>query len=191
MYGFGKKYIYDIMINQKYSFGEKEMKKNLKTAGILFLVIFAFDIAGLMLDIFYYEFSVLYLVFDSISVALSLVTSITYLCLLKKSEEYLLKHKKLFLGIMIANIFNGFVAWILTFWIYFSFSKSQSFLFNYRDKTSGQNTVSLDEDSYEEKKIAQDLTERLEELLKLRDKKFISEEEYQQLREQEIKKHFS
>lgn len=176
------------------------MKKNLKLAGNLCLIVFAFDIVSLLLDIFYYPFSVFYVVFDSLSIALSLSTGIIYLSLMNKNAEELFKLKPLFLTLLIVNIFNGFIVWLISSFVYMSVTnKQQKSFFPFATfgeeqkskETTQTEDINLDDDSYKERKIAKDLTERLEELNKLKDKNLISEEEYKSMREEEIKKHFS
>lgn len=178
---------------------EKDMKKTLKLAGILCLVASIFNVASLMLDIFYYTFSVYYIVFDSICFVVSLLTGIIYLSLMNKSEDFILSRKGLFLTLMFLNIFNGLVVWIISFFVYFSITKKQrpanfSPFGNERGESKNETTddslvINLDEDSYKERKIVKDLTEKLEELIRLRDKKLISQEEYKKMREELIKKY--
>jgi hypothetical protein len=176
---------------------ENNLKKTLKIAGILCLLVAVFDVAELMMDFFYYDFSVFYIVIDSVAIALSIVTGVLYLTLMNKEKDYLVKHKNTFLVLTILNIFNGIVAWILSFWVLIVVGREQtgSIWRNFDtqsptpNSTSGtekKSDVELDESSYEERKIAKDLTDKLEELNRLKDKKLITEEEYKKMREDAI-----
>jgi len=173
------------------------MKKTLRLAGILCLIASLFDVASLMLDIFYYTFSVFYVVFDSLCVGLSVATGIIFLSLMDKSEDYLIKRKSLFLTLMILNIFNGLVVWVISFWVQITITKKlqnstfPNFSENKSENKDGSNTINLDEEGYKERKIAKDLTEKLEELLRLKEKNLITEEEYKAMREEAIKKYIS
>jgi len=174
------------------------MKKTLKYGGILCLIASLFDVASLMLDIFYYTFSTYYVVFDSICILLSVGTGIIYLSLMNKTEDYLKSRRGLFLTLTILNIFNGLVVWVISFWVQITVSRRQQvgtfFPFSKengqqkKDNQQDSGSINLDEESYQERKIAKDLTEKLEELVKLRDKKLITEEEYKSMREEAIKK---
>lgn len=174
------------------------MKKTLKLGGILCLIASVFDVTSLMLDIFYYTFSVYYVVFDSICIVLSVGTGIIYLSLRNKSEKFLLSRRALFFTLTILNIFNGLVVWVISFWVqitvtrrqqagaFFPFSKENAEKKDENEENSG--VINLDEDSYKERKIAKDLTDKLEELERLKAKKLINEEEYKTMREDAIRK---
>ena len=71
----------------------KDIKRTLKLAGIISLVINLLNVGSLLLDIFCFEFSTFDVVMDSICIVLTLITGISYLCLAKKSNDYLAKHK--------------------------------------------------------------------------------------------------
>ena len=104
----------------------KEFLRTLKIAGILCLVVSLFNIYSLMMDIFVIEFSVYFIVSDSICLAFSLITGITYLCFLRKSEEKILQQKLVFSILLFLNIFNGLVVWIISFWVLIAVNKLQT-----------------------------------------------------------------
>ncbi len=174
----------------------KEFLRTLKIAGILCLVVSLFNIYSLMMDIFVIEFSVYFIVSDSICLAFSLITGITYLCFLRKSEEKILQQKLVFSILLFLNIFNGLVVWIISFWALIAVNKLQAektavYLNGQSENNfnlSNDETIIVDnKETYEIRQKSQALVTRLEELKKLRDKNLISEEEYNNLRQEAIK----
>lgn len=176
------------------------MKKTLKLAGIFCLFAAIFNIVLLALDIFYYEFSVYDTVADAICLALSVATGTVYLVFMGKNKEYVLKHRSIFLVLAILNIFNNLVVWVIAFWVQMSVNRElQPNVFMHRSEgevkwdnekssTGDEKNIQISEEDYSEKRIAQDLTEKLNELNKLREKKLISEDEYKKMRQECIEK---
>ncbi len=172
------------------------MKKTLKLAGIFCLVAAIFGVVSLTLDIFYHDFSVYDIVFDAVCVALSISTGVVYLVFMNKKQEYISKRRAIFLVLSILNIFNNLVVWVISFWVQMTVNRElQPNIFVHRSESLFENeekkgstvdgkNVHLSEENYSEKQIAQDLTEKLNELNKLREKKLISEEEYKQMRQE-------
>jgi len=135
---------------------------------------------------------------------LSITTGIIYLCYSKKSKEKILKQRKLFFTLSIVNIFNNLIVWVLAFWVQMSFNREmrtagikQIFSIPNNNQQScykkddDENVIIIDEDDYEIKHNAQTLTSRLEELKDLRSKNLISEEEYENLRQEALRKFMS
>ena len=174
----------------------KDFLRTLKIAGILCLVVSLFNIYSLMMDIFVIEFSVYFIVSDSICLALSLISGIIYLCYLKKTEEQILQKKLTFSILLFLNIFNGLVVWIISFWVLIAVNKLQAeksaVYWNKQNENSSNSskdeTIIVDgKETYEIRQKSQALVARLEELKKLRDRNLISEEEYNNLRQEALK----
>ena len=172
----------------------KDIKKTLKLAGVLSLVINVLNISNLMLAIFVDEFSVFAVVEESICIVLTFVTGITYLCLMKKNKEHLIQHKGVFLALTLINIFNSIFVWIIALWVEIAISNIAriEYMKQVLNKTGKSaesgDTIDLNECDYEIKKETENLSESLKELDNLKSKKLISEEEYNELRQSLINK---
>ncbi len=186
----------------------KNIKKTLKIAGILFLVlsviqmfvlgtrIYAVQTGMLKVTVTWFDYAL-----DAVEIALSLVTGIIYLLQLSKQQEDILKQNKLFFGLCMANILNSFAGWVISFWVQIATEQAKKLNFSFvnfaetvtdeanntiREITDDGNIV-VDESGYEVLHT-ETLTTRLEEINRLRNKNLISEEEYTKLRQEAIDK---
>lgn len=171
----------------------KDIKKTLKLAGIMALLVNILNIANLLLNIFVYEFSVFAIVEESICILLTFITGITYLCLLKKSKEEIIKKKGLFLTLSLVNLFNNIFVWIIALWVDIVVSNLSRIaymkqMFNNSNSEQNNQDISISEDDYEIKKETENLSEALKDLENLKSKELISEEEYNELRQNLINK---
>ena len=172
----------------------KDIKKTLKLAGIMALVVNILNIINLFLNIYVYEFSVFAIVEESICIALTFITGIIYLCLLKKSKEQIIQKKGLFLTLSLINLFNNIFVWIIALWVEISVSNLARVAYmkqmfkNAEGSNTDGSTIELNEDDYEIKKETENLTESLKDLESLKSKNLISEEEYNDLRQNLINK---
>lgn len=173
------------------------IQKTLKTAGIWCLVASLIYIFTLIADILLIDFSLYNVILDGISIALAIITGITYLCFSKKSKETILKNKSVFLVFSILNIFTTLIVWFISFWVQTTISKElrtdalKNAFYGQStnetmDNTNNQNTIILDQDDYEIKQAAQTLSSKLEELKNLKAQNLITEEEYEKLRKEAI-----
>ena len=174
----------------------KDIKKTLKLAGIMALLINLLNIGSLLLNIFVLEFSVYAVVEESICIALTFFTGITYLIMIKQSKENILRKKGLFLAISLINIFNNIFVWIISLWVEISVSNLARIaymkkMFNSPNSESGNWDINIAEDDYEIKKETENLTEALKDLENLKNKNLISEEEYVELRQNTINKYLN
>jgi len=180
------------------------IKKTLKTAGIWCLVASLICVCSLLANIYLFEFSLYNIICDVFGIILSTTTGIIYLCYSRKEKEKVLKQRKLFFTLSIINIFNNLIVWVLSFWVQMSLNREIRTtgikqMFNIPNnnqqpqykKGEDDNVIILDEDDYEIKHSAQTLTSRLEELKDLRTKNLISEEEYENLRQEALRKFMS
>ena len=171
----------------------KDIKKTLKLAGIMALLINILNIASLLLNIFVYEFSVFAIVEESICIVLTTITGIIYLCLLKKSKEEIVKKKGLFLALSLINIFNNIFVWIIALWVEIVVSNLARIaymkqMFNSPNAENANGDINIAENDYEIKQETQNLSEALKDLENLKSKNLISEEEYSELRQNLINK---
>ena len=174
----------------------KDIKKTLKLAGIMALIINVLNITNLLLNIFYYEFSVFAVVEESVCILLAFITGLTYLCLLKKSKEQIIKKKGLFLTLSLINLFNNIFVWIIALWVDIVVSNLARIaymkqMFNNTNTEQNNGDINISEDDYEIKKETENLSEALKDLENLKSKELISEEEYNELRQNLINKFLS
>lgn len=167
------------------------MKKTLKISGILCLVASIFNIVTLVIDILSPEFSIYIIVIDSLSVLLSVITGIVYLLSLKKTDEQIIKRNGLYFALLILNIFNSLIVWLISFWVSMavnnaSLEKNAVYLNgneNLGKDTQGENSnTNISRENLEISRNVVRLTERLNELEELKKSKQITEEEYESLR---------
>ncbi len=184
------------------------IKKNIKIAGILFIILSCLQIFALCMRIYsvHVEINKLnYTWFDyacsGVEIVLSLVTGIIYLVLQAKKEEYILKQNKLVFILTIINILNSFAGWVISFWIEIVVEQARRLEYSYINPfgNSGANlnngevlkdengNVIIKEGDYEVLKT-ETLTTRLDELTRLRNKNLITAEEYTKLRQEAIDK---
>lgn len=167
----------------------KQINKTLRLAGILALCINALNVGNLILDIYFGEHVAYYVTIDAVSIALTFATGIVYLCLHKKSEEYLANHKAIFVTLLWLNILNNLFVWIISLWVEIMVSGLQrKFLFTEMHSEENLDDVVLGENSYKVKKEAEDLSTGLKDLEDLKNKGTITEEEYNELRQALINK---
>ena len=168
----------------------RSINKTLRLAGILALCINVLNIGSLLLNINTSENLIYDIIINSIGIALTFVTGIVYLCLHKKDEDYLAKHKGLFVTLLWLNIFNNIFVWIISLWVEIMVSGLHNRLIftQYKENSENPNDVVLDNNSYNVKKEAEDLSEGLKELDSLKEKGSISEDEYNELRQSLINK---
>ena len=157
----------------------KDLKKVCNIAGFLCLISTMFAVGGLLLDLYYFEHTVIDIIFDSVHIALSLFSCIVYFVFAGKSTEEIINAQKGFFWLMILNIFNGLIVWAVSFWVNFTINKYQ--IFSNADQQKNENVIDVDE-------VDKELVKKLEELKELLDKNLISEEEYENLRQEAIKK---
>lgn len=160
------------------------------------LVAAIFSIVSLMMDFFYHDFYIYDIVSDAVCVALSVATGTVYLVFMNKDKDFILKRRSTFLVLAILNIFNNLIVWVVAFWVQMSVNRElQPNIFvqrngeeikqeNEKSGVKDDKSIHLSEEDYSEKRIAQDLTEKLNELNKLREKNLISEEEYKKMRQE-------
>lgn len=170
----------------------KDIKKTLKLAGIMALLVNILNIANLLLNIFVYEFSVFAIVEESICILLTFITGITYLCLLKKSKEEIIKKKGLFLTLSLVNLFNNIFVWIIALWVDIVVSNLSRIaymkqMFN-SPNAENNSDINITENDYEIKQETENLSEALKDLENLKSKELISEDEYNELRQNLINK---
>lgn len=168
------------------------MKKTLKISGILCLVASIFNIVTLVIDILSPEFSIYIIVIDSLSVLLSVITGIVYLLSLKKTEEQIIKRNGLYFALLILNIFNSLIVWLISFWVSMAVNnanleKNAVYLNGNenlsKEDTQGENSsTNISRENLEVSRNVMRLTERLNELEELKKSKQITEEEYESLR---------
>ncbi len=186
---------------------KKNIKKTLKIAGILFLILGILQIFGLGMRIYSVQTGISKLkltwfdyTLNAIEIALSLLTGILYLIQLSKNSKDIVKQNKLFFGLCMANVFNSLAGWVISFWVQIANEQAKSLEFSFIDTSSETATnvannvvttqdgeIVIDEGGYEVLHT-ETLTTRLEELSKLRSKNLISQEEYIKLRQEEIDK---
>ena len=188
----------------------KDLKKTLKIAGIVCLVETLFCIISLLLDIFVFEFETYNVVGDAVDIALSTATGTIFLIFMQKPTDEIVKNRTLFVVLLVLNIFNNIVVWAMSFWVEIVVSNRyriqmsgevyKKFMSvsenddenenseNNNDEEENSEVVIVDGEEYNISKNKQTLTERLEELENLRNKKLISQEEYMELREEAILK---
>ena len=177
----------------------KGINKTLKTASIWCFVATALSIGTLFYDIFAVKFSIYNIIMDSFCIVLSIVTAIMYVYYSKKTKQEIINKHRTFYILCFANIFNSLIVWVIAFWVQMSVGREirgQNFkrVFtmpnfqaeNQEEQTQDTSTVILNEEDYEIRTYAQNLTVKLEELKTLRSKNLISEEEYQKLRQEAI-----
>ena len=174
----------------------KDVKKTLKLAGIMALIINLLNIGNLLLDIFVLEFSIFAIVEESICIVLSFVTGIIYLCMLKKSKEEIINKKGLFLALSLINLFNNIFVWIIALWVEIAVSNASRIAYMKKmfNSTNGEQDISdidIEESDYEIKKETENLTEALKDLESLKNKNLITEEEYNELRQNTINKYLN
>lgn len=179
------------------------IKKTLKTAGIWCLVATILSLITLFTDIYLFEFYLYNVIVSSMEILLSVITGIIYLCYSRKTKESILKHKNLFFVLAIINIFNNLIVWFLAFWVQMTINREIrtihfKTMFNMSNNSTHYNrdednsdVIVIDEDDYEIKHNAETLTSELEELKSLRDKNLITEEEYERLRQETLRKFMS
>jgi len=170
----------------------KDIKKTLKLAGIMALLVNILNIANLLLNIFVYEFSVFAIVEESICILLTFITGIIYLCLLKKSKEEIIKKKGLFLTLSLVNLFNNIFVWIIALWVDIVVSNLSriAYMKQMFNSTNAENNsdINITENDYEIKQETENLSEALKDLENLKSKELISEDEYNELRQNLINK---
>ena len=181
----------------------KGINKTLKTASIWCFVATLLGIGTLFYDIFAVEFSIYNIIIDAVCIGLSIFTAVVYLIYCKKTKQEILNKYRIFYTLCFANILNSLIVWVVAFWVQMSIGREirgQSIkrvftMPNFQTEQSEQNekasnndpnTIVLDEEDYEIRTYAQNLTVKLEELKTLRSKNLISEEEYQKLRQEAI-----
>ena len=168
----------------------QQINKTLRLAGILALCINIVNIGNLFLDYNYSEYPAYALTIDIISIVLTLVTGIFYLWLCKKSSEYIVKRKAIFVTLLWLNILNNLFVWIISLWVEIVVTGLQRKLMftEMHDNSGNGDDVVLGENSYKVKKETEDLSSGLNELEELKNKGTITEEEYNELRQALINK---
>jgi len=171
----------------------KDIKKTLKLAGIMALIVNVLNITNLLFNIFAEKFYVFPVVEEGICIILTFITSITYLCFLKKTKEQIIQKKGLFLALSLINIFNNIFVWIISLWVEIAVSNLARIsymkkMFTNPNTQENGNEIHLSEDDYEIKKETENLTEALKDLENLKSKNLITEDEYNELRQKLINK---
>lgn len=180
------------------------IKKTLKNAGIWCLVATIISVLSLISNIYLVDFVLYNIIWDIIGIILSITTGIIYLCYSKKNKEKLLKPRKIFFILTILNIFNNLIVWVLSFWVQISYNKEMRTIqlkqmFNMGNNNQSfnsqnnpdDNIITIDKEDYEIKEKTEKLTDKLEELKELRRKNLISEDEYEKLRQEALRKFMS
>lgn len=180
----------------------RDLKKSLRVSGIVILVCIIFNIGLILSDIFTGEFSLYYIIIDSISIILTLYTGITYIYLSRKERGYILTKRKLFFYVSLLNIFNNVIIWGITVYVNVSVNnhiraKAFQSIFNNKSPVyvhpeeqatytpNESNTVEIINPDIDEMKNR--LKSRLDELSDMKQKGIITEEEYLDLRNKAIK----
>ena len=186
---------------------KKDIRKTLKLAGILFLVLCAFQVFAFAMIIYSVQtgiskinYSWFNYAYNGVKIALSLVTGIIYLVLQGKKQEDIFKQNKLIFSLTIVNILNSFAGWVISFWIQIAVEQAKRLNFSFINPFESFNnqTEKFNVEDYENNLIMNDsdyeilhtetLTTRLEELNRLRSKNLITQEEYSRLRQEAIDK---
>lgn len=169
----------------------RDLKKTLKWAGIMALIANVLNISSLFFNI-YFDFYLFGIVEESICIALTFVTGLTYLILLKKNNEFYVKHKGIFLAISLINLFNNIIVWGISLWVQIAVSNYARY--NYmktmfkQGNQQNDGSIILEKDDYTIKQETEDFSESLKKLENLKNKGEITEEEYNELRQAVIKK---
>lgn len=167
----------------------KNTKKTLLISGIICLISGALSILTLCLAIAEKQVGTYDIVMDCIYVAMSLITGCTYLCVMNKGNDWLTKHRMLFVVIMFLNIFNGLVPWLVSFWVEIVITEQYRIkMFNQNFKTAQEGDITLHDNDYEITSKVDYIKAELEKLEEMKRKNVISEEEYNRLRDEVINK---
>ncbi len=180
----------------------KDLKRTLTIAAVVILFSSMFEFAMLFSDIFYFKASTFNIVLDGIYCAISIATAITYFVMASKPFDYVVQNKKVFTIILILNVFNNFISWVVAFWVQFTVSKYQRVKFftvnheeintsDSRHKNERGDEIILDKSDYEVKNKVDILTEEINKLNELRKNGAISEEEYQKLKQEVLERNFN
>lgn len=186
---------------------KKNIKKTLKIAGILFIILSIIQMVVLGMRIYSMQTGISKIKFtwfdytiDAVEIALSLITGIIYLSQLSKQHDDIVKQNKLFFGLCMVNVLNSLAGWVISFWVQISIeqakAKEYSFVSPFQDASNqkqNENNITEDgniimDDSSYEVLHTETLTSRLQELDHLRNKNLISQEEYTRLRQEAIDK---
>lgn len=174
----------------------KQLRKALLIAGIVCVGSAMFSFAQLFSDIFYFQAKTYYIVLDGVYAALSIITGIIFLIMQNKTLKQIVDKKAMFVTLLILNIFNNLIVWVMAFWVELlvsRYSRVSTFSYNHIGEQSvpkQENEVVLDKDDYEIKSKVDLLTEEIEKLNKLKESGAITEEEYKKLKEDLLNKSF-
>lgn len=170
----------------------------LNIAGIVCLFVGLLSTGFLLLDLLYNEYNLFQIITDIVEIVISFATAITFLILAKKEVAFLIKNKKLFLIIVLFNIFNNIIAWFVCFWVEMSISQisrveklSNLFENTQKPTDTDENVVILDESEYEVQGIVNNLKSELERLEGLKKDGLINQTEYEVMRKELINKYFN
>jgi len=178
----------------------KNFKKTLLIAAILCVLAGLFSVYNLIQDLSVEKISKFEVGFDILQIALSFITSIIYLFFSFKSNEYVLKCARFFYTICFVNIFNSIIAWVITFWVEITIGKFANKIRytqilkrqqNFDELNTGSDIVDMSEEDYEINKTTDILSKRLNELKTAYENNEISEQEYEQLKDEVIKKYMN
>ena len=163
----------------------KDPRKTILISGIISLIAGGLNMIFAYLDLSQ-NFSSIILIFDIVSISISLIVGIYMIIVSKFDLEKLAKQQKIFLALTFIAIFGSFITWILTFYSYFALSNFFRYKMIYKEKLTPFGNVIDAEATIEDK--AEFLSKEIKKLEKSRDKGEISEEEFLKLKSDLINK---
>lgn len=177
----------------------KNLKKTLKIAGFLLFLALALSVYYLYVDLSANKVSKYNVLNDIVEIVISIVTISYYFVYSLKTERQIMQSSKLFFTLSIVNIFNNFIAWIITFWIEIVVARQINHIhlnnfsqnINQKKNKTLDNVIDLQDVDYSVESSASTLTKRLDELKEMFNNNQISVEEYEKLRQEAIKKYMN
>ncbi len=167
----------------------KDSKKTLLISGIICLVSGALSVLTLVMAVCAKEIGVTDIVINSLCIALSFVTGISYLCVMNKGNDWLTDHRMLFIILMFLNIINGIIPWLVSFWVEIVITEQYRIrLFNQNFKPGQEGDITLHDNDYEISSKVDYIKSEIEKLDEMKRKNQITEEEYNRLRQDIINK---
>ena len=163
----------------------KDPRKTILISGIISLIAGGLNMIFAYLDLSQ-NFSSIILIFDIVSISISLIVGIYMIIVSKFDLEKLAKQQKIFLAFTFIAIFGSFITWILTFYSYFALSNCLKYKMLYKEEVSLNKDIIDVEATIEDK--AEFLSKEIEKLEKSKKKGEISEEEFLKLKSDLINK---
>lgn len=175
----------------------KGLKKTLTIAWILCVVACVFSVYNLVLELKDVT-SKLYVFYAGLQVVLCLITAGIYFVYSLKKEQEIIKKVRLFYTICFVNIFNNIIAWAVSFWVEIVVGRTlaRARFKNVQvqpvfEEVENKDVVDMNEEDYEIKKSADVLSKKLEELDEKLKNNEITQEQYNQLKNEVINKYMN